>query len=184
MRNFISRLIKKIKIKYYWRTYERQIKYLRELGAIVGDGTRFLCDLSTFGSEPYLIEIGSDCLITHGCRFITHDGGVKVLNSANYFNGKKMDKMGRIKIGDNVYMGNYATILPNVTVGDNVIIGINSIVTKDVPSNCVVAGIPARVICTLQEYYDKNSKKGVFTETALMPYSQKKEFLEKNLPKR
>ena len=183
MINIFSKILKKIKIKYYWRTYELRVEYLRNLGAVVGDKTRLMCGISTFGSEPYLIEIGSDCFITHGCRFITHDGGVKVLNSANYFNGKRMDKMGRIKIGDNVYMGNYATIMPNVTVGDNVIIGINSIVTKDVPSNCIVAGIPARVICTLQEYYQKNVEKGVFYETASMSYFQKKEFLYKNVPK-
>lgn len=49
-------------------------------------------------------------------------------------------------IGDNVYVGAGACILGPVKIGNNVIIGANSVVTKDVPSNCVVAGIPAKVI--------------------------------------
>lgn len=183
MVGILKTIIRNLKKKYYSSSYERKIKYLRDLGAIVGDKTRIAADLSFIGSEPYLVEIGCDCFITYGCRFITHDGGVKVLNSANYFNGKRMDKMGRIKIGNNVYMGNYATIMPNVTIGDNVIIGLNSIVTKDIPSNVVVAGAPAKVICTLQEYFEKNSQKNVFFETAQMSYSQKKKFLLEKLPR-
>lgn len=50
------------------------------------------------------------------------------------------------KIGDNVYIGAGALIMNPVNIGDNVIIGAGSVVTKDVPSNCVVAGNPARII--------------------------------------
>ena len=51
-------------------------------------------------------------------------------------------------IGDNVYIGSGAKILGPITIGDNVVIGANAVVVKDVPSNCVVAGIPAKVIKT------------------------------------
>lgn len=179
---FISSFIKRIRIKWYSSTNERKIKYLRTLGTKIGESTRISCDLNFVGSEPYLIEIGSDCLLTQGLHLITHDGGVKVLNSANYFHGKKMDKIGRIKIGNNVYTGNYVTIMPNVVIGDNVIIGINSVVTKSVPSNVVVAGMPAKIICTIEEFYKKNMERGVFIPTAAMSYDDKKEFLIKNIP--
>ena len=51
-----------------------------------------------------------------------------------------------VSIGDNVWIGGNTTILPGVTVGDNVTIGAGSVVTRDIPSDCVVAGNPARVI--------------------------------------
>ena len=58
----------------------------------------------------------------------------------------------RILIGDWVYMGAGSCILGPVNIGDNVIIGANSVVTKDVPSNVMVAGAPARIIKRLQPY--------------------------------
>lgn len=51
-----------------------------------------------------------------------------------------------IRIGSDVWVGRGACILPGVTIGDGAIIGANSIVTKDVPPNCIAAGIPAKVI--------------------------------------
>lgn len=51
-----------------------------------------------------------------------------------------------VTIGDSVWIGGSATILPGVTIGDNVVIGAGSVVTRDIPSNCVAAGNPARVI--------------------------------------
>lgn len=50
-------------------------------------------------------------------------------------------------------------VLPNVTIGDNVVIGANSTVTKDIPSNSVYAGNPAKFICTIDEYIEKNKRK-------------------------
>lgn len=61
-----------------------------------------------------------------------------------------LQSKGEVKIGNNVWIGDKATILAGVTVGDNVIIGANSVVTHDVPSNAIVAGAPARVIKTLK----------------------------------
>lgn len=53
---------------------------------------------------------------------------------------------GAVIIGDNVWIGDKATILAGVTIGKNAIIGANSLVTKDVPANCIVGGIPAKLI--------------------------------------
>ena len=64
-------------------------------------------------------------------------------------------KIGRVTIGDNVFVGAGTIILPGVVVGNNVIIGANSTVTHDVPDDCVIAGSPAKILYTLEEYLEK-----------------------------
>lgn len=87
--------------------------------------------------------------------FITHDGGVSVVNRLK---NTKYDKVGRIKIGSNIFLGMNCTIMPNVEIGNNVIIGIGSIVTKNVPDNEISVEIPAKRICTIDEFIQKNEK--------------------------
>ena len=161
------------------KTSTGRVKYLREKGCKIGEKTRLLCGIGCFGTEPYLVEIGEDCLLSSNLSFFTHDGGVKVLNSLNYFDGKFMDKVGKIVIGNNCFIGNGTKIMPGVTIGDNVIVGAGSIVTKDVPSNVIVAGVPARVICTIDDFYQKNKDR--FYPTAKMSFEEKKEYLLKAL---
>ncbi len=64
---------------------------------------------------------------------------------------RHLQSKGEIIIGNNVWIGDKVTILGGVTIGDNVIIGAGSIVTHDVPSNCMAAGMPANVIKQLDE---------------------------------
>lgn len=156
-----------------------KLNYLRKLGAKIGNKTRLNCKVQAFGTEPFLIEVGEDCLFSDNVHFITHDGGVKVLNSLDYFSGKRMDKLGKIKVGNNVYIGMGAYIMPNVSIGDNVIIGSNSIITHSIPSNVVVAGIPGRVICDIEEYYKKNIN--CFYPTAAMNSKEKEQFIKNKL---
>ena len=161
---------------------EKIIARLRKTGAVIGDGTRFMGGGAYLGSEPYLVEIGNDCLISANVHFFTHDGGVKVLNSAGFFPEGKMDKMARIKIGNNCFIGNGAYIMPGVQICDNVIVGALSVVTKNVPSGVVVAGMPAKVICSIEEYYKKNLERGVFYPTVSMSPEEKRKYLIKNVP--
>ena len=113
--------------------------------------------LGVFGSEPYLITIGERVEITAGVRFITHDGAAWCLRNDIRF--ADLDLFGPIKVGNNVFIGNNAIILPGVTIGDNVIIGAGAVVTKDIPSDSVAAGVPARVIKSLLDYAEKASAK-------------------------
>lgn len=174
----IFRQIKFVYINYINSSPERKRKYLIKQGARIGKGTRFFCNTAYLGSEPYLIEIGEDCVFATGTRFITHDGGVNILNHLRKFekNGENilMDKIAPIKIGNNVYTGIQTVILPGVTIGDNVVIGAYSVVTRDIPSNSVVAGVPAKFICSIEEYYQKSLSKVEPTKT--MSKEQKKEF--------
>lgn len=129
------------------------IKYAKSLGVKIGEDVRLVSIKpldGTFGSEPYLITIGNHVTVSGDVRFVTHDGGVWIFREAE----PDIDVFGPIVIGNNVFIGYGAVILPNVKVGDGVVIGARSVVTKDVPSGSVVAGVPARIIKTKDEYYE------------------------------
>jgi acetyltransferase-like isoleucine patch superfamily enzyme len=108
-----------------------------------------------FGSEPWLITLGDNVYIASGCQFITHDGGVLILREKY----PDLEITQPINVGSNVYIGFNCTLLPGVNVGNNVIIGANSVVTRNVPENTVIAGVPARVIKTLDEYLNSCERK-------------------------
>lgn len=63
---------------------------------------------------------------------------------------RKLLSKGKVVIGNNVWIGDKATILAGVTIGDNVIVGANSVVTKNIPPNTIVAGVPAKIIKQLE----------------------------------
>lgn len=65
----------------------------------------------------------------------------------------------KVKLGDNIWLGENVTICKGVSIGDNCIIGIGSVVTKSIPSNSVAVGVPARVICSYEEYKQKCSQR-------------------------
>lgn len=99
----------------------------------------------------FLIEIGDDVTMSIRVTVLTHDASTK--KATGY------TKLGAVKIGNRVFVGANATILPGVTIGDDAVIGAGSVVTRDVPSGMVVAGVPARVICTVEELKQKNADK-------------------------
>lgn len=161
-------------------TDKSKIKYLRSLGCKIGSSTRFVGNCRGIGSEPYLIEIGEDCLISDHVMFHTHDGGVKVLNTLGYFS-EKNDKMGRIKVGNNCFIGSRTSILAGAEIGNNCIIGANSVVSKNIPDNSVAAGVPAKVICSIDEYYKKNKAQGRFYPSLSLSVEDKKDYLINNV---
>lgn len=59
---------------------------------------------------------------------------------------RRLVSKGAVRIGDRVWIGDKATILPGVTIGEGCVVAANAVVTKDVPSYCVVAGNPARIV--------------------------------------
>lgn len=102
-------------------------------------------------SHCWLIEIGDSVTMAPRVHILCHDASTK------QFLG--YTKIGRVTIGNNVFIGAESVVLPGVTIGNNVIIGANSTVTHDVPDNMVYAGTPARQICTLDEYLYKEKER-------------------------
>ena len=99
---------------------------------------------------PWLISIGNKVTISNHVKILAHDA------STNNIIGHT--KVGIVKIGNNVFIGTHAVINCNVRIGNNVIVGAGSVVTKDIPDGMVVAGNPARVICTYEDYVEKHMK--------------------------
>lgn len=150
MSNFINifkLLIYKISI-YRFNEYTIE-NYLRKKGYLVGKNNRIY--IRELGTEPYLVKIGNHCTITSGVRFLTHDGGAWIFREEM----PDLNIFGKIEIKDNCFIGVNSILLPNVTIGPDSIVGAGSVVTKNVPPNTVVAGVPAKIICSTKEYKAK-----------------------------
>jgi acetyltransferase-like isoleucine patch superfamily enzyme len=119
---------------------KQKTRYLRGLGMRVGEK----CHINTmaFSTEPYLVEIGNHVAIAAGTEFITHDGAIWCFREEL----KNADIFGKITIGNNVFIGNNCTLLPNTQIGDNCIIGAGSVVRGQFPENSVIVGNPAKVV--------------------------------------
>jgi len=122
---------------------EVRIRYWRRQGMKIGEK----CQINNvnFSTEPYLIEIGNHVAIAAGTDFITHDGAIWCFRDEL----QNADVFGTIKIGNNVFIGNNCTILPNTTVGNNCIIGAGSTVRGRFPDNSVIVGNPAKVVLSM-----------------------------------
>lgn len=122
----------------------------------IGDGTKIRChegvveigEKTVMGQECTIsayqrVRIGEECVIADRAMFIDFDHGMVETERPIRLQGiYKRD----VEVGNNVWIGYGACILRGVHVGDNSVIGTNSVVTKDVPANAVVGGIPARII--------------------------------------
>lgn len=119
---------------------ERKIKYLRGQGMKIGQDC--LINTMSFSTEPYLIEIGNHVAIAGGTEIITHDGAIWCFRDEI----PNADVFGKIKLGNNVFIGDNCTILPNTVIGDNCIVGAGSVVRGKFPENSVIVGNPAKVV--------------------------------------
>lgn len=149
----MKRVIRKLKKIWYAYTGNEdaflalKIQQFREAGGVCGKNFKFYCDMP---GEPFLVTIGDDVTIAAGTALLTHDNSVIKcdLDATDYF--------GRVTIGDSCFIGMHSILLPGVVLGDHTLVGAGSIVTKSFPEgNVVIAGNPARVICTLEEFRAK-----------------------------
>ena len=99
-------------------------------------------------SHCFLITIGDNVTLAPRVHILAHDASTK------YHLG--YTRIGKVYIGNNVFIGANSTILPNVRIGDNVIIGAGSVVSRSIPANSVAAGNPARIISDISEYLNKH----------------------------
>lgn len=139
------------------RLYYSPEQYARKQGVNIGKNC-WIGSLN-FGSEPYLVTIGDHVQITDHVAFFTHGGGWVFRNEI-----PDMDFFGKIIVKDNVYIGSGSYILPGVTIESNVIIAARSVVTKSIPEGVIVAGNPARIIGTIEDYKNKIVKYNLKTK--------------------
>lgn len=144
------------------------LKFAKKAGVTIGKN----CFISTrnIGSEPYLITIGNNVQVTTDVYFHTH-GGCHVARQIH----PDFDVFGKIEIKDNAYIGAGSHIMPGVTIGKGSLIAAGSIVTKSVPDMEVWGGAPAKRLCSVEEYIERNL--GFNLNTKKLSSSEKKKTL-------
>lgn len=142
----LVKLYEKVRQKYYRNPVDR----LREKGAVIGDNVHIYDGggASIDYNFCFLLTIGNNVTISNS-TLLMHDASIK--KELGYV------KIGKITIGDNVFVGAGCIILPNVKIGNKVIIGAGSVVSKNIPDGVVAVGNPVRIIGTYDEYMEKCS---------------------------
>lgn len=159
--------IEKIR-NFFYRFYLSPERYARKIGVKIGKN----CFIGTrhFGSEPYLISIGDNVGIPEGVFFHTHGGARAARRIYPDF-----DVFGKIVVKDWAYIGSGSHIMPGVTIGKNSMVAACSAVVKSVPDNEVWGGVPARKICSVDDYISRNLKFN--TKTKNLSSEEKKKVL-------
>lgn len=146
---------------------ELHIADLRKKGMRIGERCRIFTNIQS--NEPYLISIGDNVTISGGVNFCTHDNGIiKVIEG-------KTDVVGPITVGNDCFIGIHSILMLGVTLGDNCIVGAGSVVTHSFPPHSVLAGNPAKRICSTEEYADKYRDKAVNSKES-EGYSTRREY--------
>ena len=155
---FMEKVIRKIK-----KGGVPSAKELRLSGAVIGEN----CHIYGFvdNGHEFLVTLGNNVTLASGCRLLTHDGSTKKILGYS--------RIGRVDIGNDVFIGAATIVLPNVKIGNKVIVGAGSVVTKDIPDNSVAIGNPAKVIGTYDAYVDKIQKQFTSSPKWETHYSEK-----------
>lgn len=148
---FIEKIERNLQMAVLYRTDRLTwiAENLKLKGVRFGENCRFFT--REFSSEPYLVEIGNNVCVASGTQFITHDGGTWLFYDwQNHTNDRNF--FGKIKVGNNCFIGINCIILPGVEIGDNCVIGAGSVVRGSVPNDSVVMGNPAKVVMKTSLY--------------------------------
>lgn len=140
-----------------FRSGYRRADYLKKKKYFHHQGEHCYTVPYNFGTEPYLIGMGDNVYLASGVTFINHDTTAAMFRHMEP-NVKHVNRVGKIEIGNNVFIGAKATILYDVTIGDNVIIAAGALVNRDIPSGSIYGGVPAKKIGNFAEYMQENRK--------------------------
>ena len=152
MKKYKKKQLMRLRIALIFDSKKRS-KYLVKKKIFKNVGENFFFQPRIIPSDPELITFHNNVTVTSNVTFVTHDVFNDGLNRLGKGYFEYFEK--EIEIMDNVFIGCNTTILSGVKIGPNAIIGAGSIVTKDVPPNSVVAGNPAKVIGTFDEFIEK-----------------------------
>ncbi|MCC8137119.1 MAG: acyltransferase [Clostridiales bacterium] len=145
----IKRLIQNIRYNLHMSSLGRG-GVSRKIFKSVGDNVRLPTMIMPL--YPELVSIGNNVEVASGVRFVVHDAIHEVINNDGHSGVTVEENKGEIIIGDNVFIGAGAIILPGVKIGSNVIVGAGSVINKDLPDNSVCVGVPCKVIGTYDGY--------------------------------
>jgi len=140
------KLIRRLVLR--WRRLRDELRYDRYQGLNIGSGCQYTLE-NLDGIAPQLIKIGEDCILAPQSVVLTHDASLVPTT------GKYLFKP--VEIGNRVFIGYGAVIMPGIHIGDDVVVGSNSVVTKDIPTGVVVAGVPAKILCETTELARRRS---------------------------
>lgn len=127
--------------------FEAYLDTLCARGLVLGTNVSIQDGAFLDPSHCFLISIGDNSVLAPNVRLIAHDASTKPLVGAT--------RLGMVRIGRGCFLGDSVIVLPGVTIGDDCIIGAGSVVTRDIPPGSVAAGNPARVLCAVSEYRDR-----------------------------
>lgn len=135
---------------------EKKANWLRKRKIFYYIGENCSVKTTNLPAEPFLVCLHNNVRIAAGCKLLTHSLTCAVFNRVNKEESDRyLCQHGKIEILDNVFVGANSIIMYGVTIGPNCIVAAGSVVTKDVPPNSVVAGVPAKIIGS----FDKSMSK-------------------------
>jgi len=135
-----------------YRKYEAlRLKHLIARGLIIGKNVYINRNVIFDASFPYLIEIRDNCRISTGVRFMAHD--------ATTSHRIGVTRVAKVRILEGTFIGEYAIILPGVTIGPNALIAAGAVVNRDIGEDMCAAGNPARPYGKFSELLERYSKK-------------------------
>lgn len=153
----IKRIINKLLYLLCTLSNAWYIKYLRKKGILIGTGCIFRNrgTIRVDITRPSLISIGNNVDFNKNFQLLTHDYATSVF-IRKY--GDFINSSGRVVIGNNIVFGTDVIVLKGVEIGDNCIIGAGSIVSNSIPANSVAVGRPAKVVCSIDEFYERRKQ--------------------------
>lgn len=146
-----------------------QVRRLREKGVVIGENVHIY---NSYIDSDYssLIQIGSNVTITNA-TILAHDASTKKFIGYT--------RVGKVTIGNNVFIGYGSIILPETIIGDNIIIGAGTVVKGKIPSDSVIVGNPWKILCSTDDYIAKN--KSALSESTIYDKVLDKERMGKEL---
>jgi len=146
------------RIRDRWQAARDPLGFAKRIGLNLNGRVSFYgVSRGMFGSEPWMISFGDNVVVAAECQFLTHDGGTTILRREH----PELEWSAPIRVGNDVFLGYRTVVMPGVHIGDRVVIGACSVVTKNIPSNSVVAGNPARRLGTVDDYLEKLQAKSL-----------------------